>query len=91
MKITSRYVKKTPIWMRIFGVPRWKHITVTCYGGIAGIFEDTEVVYSDLPTRSDDEERLEAKDAEGQIVFKPARSTRSLDEWLVLEFDKAAV
>lgn len=64
---------------------------MTSYGGIAGNFEDKEVTYSDLPTKPEAPKVMNTKDSDRQSVFRAARSTRSLEEWLVMEFDKAPV
>ena len=89
MSDVSTSVKRTPFWMRVFGVAEWRHVKLTRYGGIAGNFEDKEVTYSDLRVLPDfgSDAKLPIKD-QGPGRFTPARSTRSLDEWLVLEFEK---
>jgi hypothetical protein len=89
MNDVSTSVKRTPVWMRIIGVAEWRHVKVTRYGGIAGNFEEKEVTYSDLrilPDFGSDAKTSGNDQSLGR--FTRARSTRSLDEWLVLEFEK---
>jgi hypothetical protein len=75
--------------MRVFGVAEWRHVKVTRYGGIAGNFEDKEVTYSDLRVLPNFGSDARTTDSDQSLRrFTPARSTRSLDEWLVLEFEK---